>query len=142
MRISRGRASARDSENRTETFTGTVWADPVLPTQDDVTVNTVVFAPGARTHWHRHGVGQVLVVTHGAGFLQSRNGEGGRLTPGDVAHIPAGEEHWHGAAPGTVMVHLAVSVGPTQWLEPVSDEDYARAFREQALADRQREPTG
>ena len=91
-------------------------------------VNAVFFEPGARTHWHSHRAGQVLHVTHGEGYLQSRGGSGTALLAGDVAHIPAGEEHWHGAAPGSLLLHIAVSIGGHDWLEPVSDEDYARCF--------------
>ena len=127
MRIARGRAGA-SSEVRSATFTGRVWADPVLPAEDGITVNAVFFEPGARTHWHSHDVAQVLYVTNGRGYLQSRDGTGGALTPGDIAHIAAGEEHWHGAAPDSYMLHVAVSVGGHEWLEPVSEEDYARAF--------------
>jgi quercetin dioxygenase-like cupin family protein len=128
MRISHGRAGG-PSEQRGPTFTGRVWADPVLEAQDQVGVNNVFFEPGARTHWHRHEVGQVLHVTSGAGWLQTRAGDGTPLSGGDTAHIPAGEEHWHGAAPDACMSHLAISVGANEWLDPVSDEDYASAFR-------------
>jgi quercetin dioxygenase-like cupin family protein len=127
MRVARGR-DGRASEHRTETFTGRVWADPVLPAVDGVGVATVIFEPGARTHWHRHEIGQVLYVTHGEGRLQSADGTGHELRPGDVAHIPAGEVHWHGAAPGSLLVHVAVSLGTNEWLEPVSDADYDQAF--------------
>ncbi len=128
MRIARGRVPNAPSEERGATFTGRVWADPVLPQQDEVVVNSVFFEPGARTHWHSHSVAQVLYVTHGEGYVQTRDGEGGRLTPGDVVHIVAGEEHWHGAAPESYLLHVAISVGGHEWLEPVSAEDYARAF--------------
>ena len=49
-------------------------------------------------------------------------------------HIPAGEEHWHGAAPESYLLHLAVSVGATDWLDAVSDEDYASATERRAAA--------
>ncbi len=129
MRVSRGRSGA-PSEQRTDTFTGIVLADPVLPSADGIVVNTVIFAPGARTYWHSHEVAQVLHVTAGEGRLQSRDGAGVVLRPGDVAHIPAGEVHWHGAAPGSLLVHLAVSVGRTEWLDEVSEADYASAFED------------
>jgi quercetin dioxygenase-like cupin family protein len=122
--ISHGRRSGAPSEARGETFSGKVWADPVVQASPELTVNAVFFEPGARTHWHRHAVGQVLVVTQGAGFLRSRDGSGGRLAPGDVAYIPAGEEHWHGASPDTYLLHLAISIGPAEWLDAVADEDY------------------
>ena len=128
MRIAHGRARSAASEERGPTFTGRVWADPVLAAEDDVGVNAVFFEPGARTHWHTHAVGQVLYVTHGEGYLMTRTGEGGRLAAGDVAHIPPGEEHWHGAAPGSYLLHLAISLGEATWLDPVSDEDYRAAF--------------
>jgi quercetin dioxygenase-like cupin family protein len=127
VRVARGRQLA-PSEQRDATFTGRVWADPVLSPVDKVVVNNVFFEPGARTHWHTHEVAQILYVVAGEGRLQGRDGSGYALTAGDTAHISAGEEHWHGAAPGSYLLHLAVSVGATDWLEPVGDEDYARAF--------------
>ena len=97
MKIVRGR-EGKPSEQRTDTFTGEVWGDVVL-VDEGITVNSVFFAPGARTHWHRHGIAQVLHVTHGRGLLWSSDeGRGVVLEPGDVAHIPAGERHWHGGA--------------------------------------------
>jgi quercetin dioxygenase-like cupin family protein len=132
MRVSRGRQPGKPSELRASTFTGRVWADPVLGAQDEVTVNDVFFEPGARTHWHRHGVAQVLFVTHGEGLVVSRDGTGARIGPGDVVHIPAGEEHWHGATPSSYLIHAAVSVGPTEWLEPVADDDYVGAAERRA----------
>jgi quercetin dioxygenase-like cupin family protein len=127
MRIARGRAGV-PSEQRAETFTGRVWADPVLAPEDGVTVNNVFFEPGARTHWHTHAEGQVLQVTHGEGWVQMRDGAGGRITAGDIVHIGPGEEHWHGAGPTSYLLHVAVSLGVTDWLEPVSDDDYRRVI--------------
>jgi quercetin dioxygenase-like cupin family protein len=124
MRIARGRADT-PSQKRDDTFTGTVWADPVLGAEDDVGVNDVFFEPGARTDWHTHAIGQVLLVTHGEGFVRTRAGDGGRIGAGDVVHIASGEEHWHGAAPDSYLLHVAISLGSATWLEPVSDEDYA-----------------
>ena len=60
MKINRGREAGTRSELRTATFTGEVWADPVLPETDGVLINNVFFAPGARTHWHTHDQGQIL----------------------------------------------------------------------------------
>ena len=120
MRISRGRESGA-TELRGPTFTGRVWGDAVLSGQDGVSVNLVIFEPGARTHWHHHEVAQVLHVTGGAGWIQTRDGQGGPLTFGDTVHIPAGED--------SVMSHLAISIGETVWLDPVSDADYAAASK-------------
>jgi quercetin dioxygenase-like cupin family protein len=127
MRVARGRVEGAATEERGPTFSGRVWADPVLPPEDGVVVNNVFFEPGARTHWHTHEVAQVLHVLAGRGWLQSRDGEGRALTAGDTAHIPAGEVHWHGALPGSYLLHLAVSVGATEWLDEVADADYRSA---------------
>jgi quercetin dioxygenase-like cupin family protein len=126
MIIMRGRQAAGASDLRSATFTGEVWGDPVLPTTDDVLINSVFFAPGGRTYWHRHERGQVLLVTSGGGNVYNRDGEGGPIAAGDVVWIPPDEEHWHGSTPDSYLVHLAISLGRTDWLDPVADEDYAR----------------
>src|SRR4029079_5988933 len=100
-------------------FTGGVWADPVLPPGDGIVVNNVFFEPAARTHWHTHEVAQVLYVLAGEGRVQARERTRYPLTPGDNVHIAAGEEHWPGASPTSYLLHLAVSVGETRWLEAV-----------------------
>jgi quercetin dioxygenase-like cupin family protein len=112
-------------------FTGAVWQDPVIeaPEPARVVAIRVTFAPGARTHWHTHPLGQTLHVLSGAGRFQTW-GEAVRvIRPGDTIWIPPGEKHWHGAAPDCAMVHLAMQEkldGATvDWLEPVSDADYA-----------------
>jgi quercetin dioxygenase-like cupin family protein len=126
MKVVRGR-EGRPTEHRTQTFTGDVFADNVL-LDEGLMVNSVFFTPQARTHWHRHEVAQVLYVTHGRGLLWSSDERRGAiLEPGDVAHIPAGERHWHGGAPESFLLHLAISVGKTEWLEEVSDDDYKEA---------------
>ena len=127
MRVAKAGRTGKPSEQRGATFTGGVWADPVFPAEDGIMVNNVFFAPAARTHWHTHELAQVLQVLAGEGWVQSRDGTGSKLQAGDTVHIPAGEEHWHGAAPESYLLHLAVSVGATDWLDAVSDSDYASA---------------
>jgi quercetin dioxygenase-like cupin family protein len=124
MKITRGRETGTRSELRSETFTGEVWADTVLARADGVMINNVFFAPSARTHWHRHEVGQILHVLAGRGRIYARDGSGSTIGLGDTVWIPAGEEHWHGAEPDGSLLHLAVSLGTTEWLDPVSDDDY------------------
>jgi quercetin dioxygenase-like cupin family protein len=132
MKIHRGRLPGAPSQARSETFTGTVWADPILSEADpELNALTVCFPPGARTYWHSHGEGQVLIVTHGRGFVQARDGEKALLTPGDIVYAPPGEEHWHGAAEDSMLVHLAVSLGSTRWLAEVDDDLYRRAVADQ-----------
>lgn len=125
MRVSAGNGP---TQRRGDTFTGRVWADSALPAADGVALTTVIFEPGARSHRHRHEIGPVLHITHGEGWLQSASGEGRVLTPGDVAHIPAGEPHWHGATAESLMSHVAVSIGSTEWMQAVSDDDCSNAF--------------
>lgn len=126
MIVSRGRVTGAESRRRTETFEGAVWTDPVLPTGDGVTVNQVFFAPGGRTHWHRHEHGQLLLVTAGEGRIQPRGEPAEELRAGDVVWVPPGETHWHGAAAGSFLAHLAISLGRTEWLEPVTETEETR----------------
>jgi quercetin dioxygenase-like cupin family protein len=124
--------SSRDTETRRapeEWFTGTVWMDATSVPQPGAGLFRVLFEPGARTNWHTHPEGQILYVLTGTGRLQ-KEGEGVlEIQPGDIVYIAPGEKHWHGAAPDTFMVHIAISPaletdGATEWLEPVTDEDY------------------
>jgi quercetin dioxygenase-like cupin family protein len=78
----------------------------------------VRFEPGSRNHWHRHAGGQVLHVVEGEGYVQARGERARRIGAGDTVSTPPGQEHWHGAGPGSPMAHLAVTIGETTWLEP------------------------
>jgi quercetin dioxygenase-like cupin family protein len=124
MRIVRGRAIRGESERRSETFTGEVWADPVLPSTDGVVVNNVFFAPGSRTYWHHHEHGQILQVTAGTGRVCTLGSAPEALLPGDLVWVPPGELHWHGAGPEGYLLHLAISLGATRWGRPVTGEEY------------------
>ncbi|HEY8467011.1 MAG TPA: cupin domain-containing protein [Solirubrobacterales bacterium] len=110
------------SKQPTDTFTGTVFRESVLPKTDDVIVNTVTFTPGARTHWHVHERGQLLWVTSGKGYVQKRGEEPRPIHAGDTVWIPPDEDHWHGAASDCPMTHVAVSLGKTDWGEPVEED--------------------
>jgi quercetin dioxygenase-like cupin family protein len=108
-------------------FTGDVWFDVIARGEapSRVRVNTVRFAPGARTAWHSHSLGQTLHVTDGVGRIQARGGEVIVIRPGDVVWTPPGEEHWHGAAPGNFMVHTAIwEDDEATWGDHVTDEEY------------------
>ncbi|ACU76035.1 Cupin 2 conserved barrel domain protein [Catenulispora acidiphila DSM 44928] len=85
-------------------------ATPAGPSRTQV--DSVRFAPGARTHWHRHPLGQVLVVTDGTALVQRRGGGVEAVQTGDSVRIEAGEWHWHGATPDAAMTHLAVEELP------------------------------
>lgn len=127
MRIVRGRAGGAQSQQRTDTFTGAVWADPVLPTTDGTTINNVFFPPGARTHWHHHERGQILLVTAGHGLVCAQGDRPREIGPGDTIWVPPGERHWHGASGTSYLLHLAVSLGLTEWFDAVTDAEHGAA---------------
>jgi quercetin dioxygenase-like cupin family protein len=112
-------------------FSGTVWLDRIVqaPAPARVRALRVSFAPGARTAWHTHPLGQTLHVLSGLGLFQTAGEPAVLIRPGDTLWIQPGEKHWHGATPATTMVHLAIQeggdAGETAWLEQVSDADYA-----------------
>ena len=88
--------------------------------------NTVRFAPGARTAWHSHGLGQTLYIVEGIALIQARGGQILEAGPGEVIWTPPGEEHGHGAAPGQFMSHIALwETDEVAWLEHVTDTEYA-----------------
>ena len=121
--------AGRPTTRRSETFTGEVWGDPVTAPGADPMVNTVVFAPGGRTYWHRHDGGQLLVARTGEGLVVAEDGTTYRLVEGESVWTPSGELHWHGAGPESLLAHSAFSFGTTRWLHEVTDEEYAAAVR-------------
>ena len=88
----------------------------------------VIFEPGARSAWHTHPAGQTLIVISGAGLTQEWGQPVVEIHPGDVIRCPAGVKHWHGAAPGSAMTHLAITGDVNgknvDWMEKVTDEQY------------------
>lgn len=111
-------------------FTGRVRIDPVWAADKDLNASgaLVTFEPGARSAWHTHPAGQRLVVVTGVGLVQEWGKPMQEIRPGDVVECPPGVKHWHGAAPGVAMTHLAVTATidgkNVDWLEQVSDEQY------------------
>jgi quercetin dioxygenase-like cupin family protein len=114
-----------------EYFTGTVRVDPLFDAPEPARIRcaTVTFEPGARTAWHTHPLGQTLIVIAGLGLAQRWDGPIEEIRPGDVVWFPPGEKHWHGAAASTAMTHIAMQEAlngsPVDWMEKVSDEQYA-----------------
>lgn len=89
----------------------------------------VHFAPGARTAWHTHPLGQTIHVTEGIGRCQREGGAIEVIRPGDSVYFEPGESHWHGAAPDRYMVHIAIqevdeSGTAVTWGQHVTDEEY------------------
>ncbi|MEE7457580.1 cupin [Methylorubrum populi] len=115
-----------------EYFTGSVRIDPLFspPEPARSTGALVTFEPGARTAWHTHPLGQVLVVTAGLGWVQREDESVEEIRPGDVVWFEPGERHWHGATATTGMSHIAIQErldgSPVDWMEPVTAEQYRR----------------
>ncbi|KGE77486.1 cupin domain-containing protein [Halomonas sp. ND22Bw] len=111
-------------------FTGQVRIDKIFnaPDPSRVGVAVVNFEPGARTNWHTHPVGQILLVTDGVGWTQCEGGPRTEIRPGDLIWCNCGRRHWHGATDTTAMQHVAIQEAengsPVTWMEAVSDEDY------------------
>lgn len=110
-----------------QNFTGAVRVDSAFraPAPGRSSGGVVSFAPGARTAWHVHPLGQTLIVTEGAGRVQQWQGPVEEIRPGDVIWIPAGVKHWHGASPTQAMRHVAITESldgtSTVWMEKVGD---------------------
>ena len=127
QRIPRGTST----KGPAEMFTGDVYFDVIAKGEEPsrMRVNTVRFAPCARTAWHTHACGQTLHVTDGVGLVQSRGGDVVVMRPGDTVYTPPGEWHWHGAAPTHFMTHLAMWEAPpegpeSEWGALVTDGEY------------------
>lgn len=114
-----------------EWFTGNVRIDsltqPKAPSRTSVGIPT--FEPGARTKWHTHPLGQLLIVTSGEGWVQIEGGPKEVVRPGDIVWFEPGEKHWHGASANKAMTHVAITEikddSGTDWMEAVTDADYA-----------------
>ena len=110
-------------------FTGDVLQDPIIEDPDRARSVIVSFAPGARTFWHTHPRGQTIHVLSGVGRAQAEGGPMVDMRAGDTIAFMPGEKHWHGAAPDHAMTHVAIHEAQdgvtVNWLEAVSDEDYA-----------------
>ena len=111
-------------------FTGTVRVDPLFTAPEPARAvgAQVTFEPGARTTWHTHPLGQMLIVTSGLGRVQHEGGPVEEVRPGDVVWFAPGEKHWHGASPTVAMTHFAVQESldgrTVDWMEQVSDAQY------------------
>jgi quercetin dioxygenase-like cupin family protein len=116
-------------------FTGTVRIDPLFGATAPARAagNSVTFEPGARTAWHTHPLGQVLIVTAGCGLVQREGGPVEEIHPGDVVWFEPDEKHWHGASPTTPMTHIAIQETldgkAVDWMEKVTDEQYQAESR-------------
>jgi quercetin dioxygenase-like cupin family protein len=116
-----------------QNFTGKAWNYGLVP--NDTVYNTlmgnVYFEPGARSNWHIHPAGQILVITDGVGYHQIKGQPRQTIKKGDVVKCPPNVMHWHGASPESGMQQMYMipntEKGIVKWLHPVSDEEYSNA---------------
>jgi quercetin dioxygenase-like cupin family protein len=129
MQITRN-GSQPSAKGPEQYFTGNVRIDsPFKGTGDARTSGAfVTFEPGARSAWHTHPLGQILIVTAGKGWTQCAGGPIEEINAGDIIWCPAGHRHWHGATPTTSITHIAIQEAKdgkvVEWMEKVSDEEY------------------
>ena len=113
-----------------ENFTGKAWHTELVA--NDSTYNTLIgnvyFEPGARSNWHMHPAGQILIITGGAGYYQEKGQPRRTLRKGDVIKCPPNVMHWHGASPDTGVHQMYIipntEKGIVTWLQKVTDEEY------------------
>ena len=110
-------------------FTGYVWVKMLVTEKEyNCSVYNLTFEPGARTYWHSHPGGQILLVTAGKGYSQEEGKPARFLRPGDVVTIPQNVKHWHGAAKNSWFVHIGISTNPqagdAKWFEEVNEQEY------------------
>jgi quercetin dioxygenase-like cupin family protein len=120
----------RGNKTTSENFTGTVWVHMMGDNEGTLhaRMGNVTFEPRARTNWHIHPGGQILLITEGQGYYQAKGQPAQLLRKGDFVEIPPDTEHWHGAGPDGEFAHIAISLntdeGGVVWLQPVTDEEY------------------
>lgn len=111
-------------------FTGNAFLHPLVAkdSNNNFSAGSVTFEPGARTNWHTHPKGQVLLVIDGEGFYQEKGKPAQPIKKGEVVNIPENVEHWHGASAKSPMTHIAITNYQEDeqvvWLQPVSEEEY------------------
>jgi 4-carboxymuconolactone decarboxylase len=119
----------------TENFTGSARVERLFDAVDPSHAGggSVTFEPGARTAWHSHPRGQILIVTAGTGRVQGWGGPVEEIRTGDVVRIPAGQKHWHGGSPRASMTRYyrrAVTIVDAEELGGVMTEKLAELFEE------------
>lgn len=111
-------------------FTGDVYINMGAAAADglNTVMGKVTFMPNARTHWHRHGTGQILIVTDGEGLYQEEGKPVVLIHKGDVVKCPKNVKHWHGATSYGSMAHSAIvpnlKKGAAEWFQSVTDQEY------------------
>ncbi|MDO4897706.1 MAG: cupin domain-containing protein [Rothia sp. (in: high G+C Gram-positive bacteria)] len=109
-------------------FTGKAYMHPLAPSKEMQSL-AVTFEAEARTNWHTHDLGQLIVVTSGTCIYQLEGQEPALLHPGDSFFFEAGINHWHGATADGPMTHIAITPFNERgefvtWGEPVDEATY------------------
>lgn len=114
-----------------DSFTGTVYLNNLV-TADSLNQNavgSVTFEPGARTKWHSHPAGQIILALDGVGYYQEEGKDKIIVRKGEVVKCPVDVPHWHGASADAAFVQVAITgseKGETVWYKQVTDEEYSR----------------
>ena len=119
----------KGSKIENEHFHGTAWLQSLVVSDstNHIALGSVTFEPGARTNWHLHPDGQIVVALSGVGYYQEQGSDKIILRKGDVVTCPPDTPHWHGASADQEFVQIAVTSrlkGPTEWLQAVTEEEY------------------
>ena len=114
-----------------DNFIGNAWLSSLVEADsiNQVAVGSVTFEPGARTNWHSHPNGQIILALDGEGYYQEKGGLKKILNKGDVVKCPPNVSHWHGASADKEFVQIAITSrqnGPTKWMAPVTQEEYTK----------------
>ncbi|MDR2037257.1 MAG: cupin domain-containing protein, partial [Bacteroidales bacterium] len=92
-------------------FTGTAYLHNLI-TADSLnqnSVGSVTFEPGARTSWHLHPAGQIILAIDGVGYYQEEGKPVEIVRKGDAVKCPHNIPHWHGASPDSKFVQVAIT---------------------------------
>lgn len=120
---------AKGKKITNDNFNGTVWLNSLVEADsaNQNAVGSVTFEPGARTKWHSHPAGQIILALDGMGYYQEKGSSKVIVKKGDVVKCPPDIPHWHGASVDAAFVQVAITgreKGETVWLETVTDEEY------------------
>ena len=127
---------ARGEPRVSPNFTGKTYLTPLSDRDKrwNTAIGNVTFEPKARTHWHSHSAGQILLIVGGTGYIGEKGKPARKVQKGEIVRIPAGLVHFQAAAPNSMFEHVSIEPNATNnkhtWLGPVTDEEYAAAIKE------------
>ena len=125
----KGEVFSKGEKITNDNFTGAAFLNSLVEADstNEIAVGSVTFEPGARTNWHLHPAGQIILAIEGEGYYQEEGSPKKILHKGDVVKCPPNVPHWHGASANEALIQVAITSrekGPTQWMKPVTDEEY------------------